>query len=249
MTGTFIESNFGIVNASQGVDVGVADQRWAPWAGDPSPVSGDTALDREVNALYADYRKRAEYLTAAERAPKDSQAGLEILHQSYLEAVQQAAQAGESNSLAGELRDQRDTAETAHKGTAWQEAIDGASEAVERAREAYVAFIEGNFPALLAERLSDAKKVPNEIAKLEAEYDAKLAPLQARWATLWDDSRAIVGNLHPFTRDDLPALGNYSEPPTPSQESIERHAALTSPAPASVPVPLPRREHAELTSV
>jgi hypothetical protein len=217
--GTFIESNFGVVSASQGVAAGIEDRPWQPWAGDPTPLSGDTPLVREVNTIAADYLKRTEYLAAAHQAPLDAQAGLEALHQAYLEAVHQEAQAGETGTIASELRAKRDAGERDYQGTAWKAAIDGATAAVEQ-----------------------GDKVTWEIAKVQAEYEAKLAPLQARWGALWNDSAKAVGYLHPYTRDDLPALGDYSKPPLPSAESIERHAALTSPAPATV-----EPEHAELT--
>jgi hypothetical protein len=229
MAGSFIGTNWGEVSASQGVSPGVADRPWAPWAGDPTPLSGDTPLVRQVNAIAADYRKRTEYLAAAHQAPLDAQAGLEALHQAYLEAVHQEAQAGETGTIASELRAKRDAGEREYQGTAWAAAIDGATAVVEQARELYTAWFEQNHAALLSEISPEGDKVTWEIAKVQAEYEAKLAALQARWGALWEDARKAVGYLHPYTRDDLPALGDYSRPPLPSAESIARHAALTAP--------------------
>jgi hypothetical protein len=177
MTGSFIESNFGAVNTSQGVAPGVADRPWQPWAGEPTPLSGDTPLVREVNAIYADYRKRAEYLVAAHQAPLDAQAGLEALHQAYLDAVRREAQAGETGMIASELKAQRDAGERDYHGTAWQEAIDGATSAVEQARDRYVSFFEQHYAELHAERVPEAERIPRDYAKAHEELETKLAPI------------------------------------------------------------------------
>jgi hypothetical protein len=171
MTAAFVETNHGLVNASQGLAPGVADRPWQPWAGDPTPLSGGTPLVREVNAFAADYRKRTEYLADAHQAPLDAQAGLEALHQAYLEAVHQEAQAGETGTIASELRAKRDAGEREYQGTAWQAAIDGATAAVEHARQRYIAIFEQHYAELILERIPEAEKITRDYVKAHEELD------------------------------------------------------------------------------
>jgi hypothetical protein len=230
---------------SQGVAFGREADPWTPWAGDPSPLSGNTPLTREINVLYADYRKRVDYLEAAKQAPKDAQAALEALHQGYLDAVHADAQAGKPSGLAEDLRAKRDAAERDHRGTAWQEAIDGASAAVDQAREAYVSFCEQNYARLILERLPEGEQVAREYAKAHDELEAKLTPIRQHWAELWEDSRKIVGSIHDFRREDLPVGNEYHKPPVPSSEALARNGVGASPAPAKL-LPAPVEPDAEL---
>jgi hypothetical protein len=241
MTGAFVETNYGFVNASQGITPGFPDMPWKSFAGEPTPLSGDTDLVREVNAIYADYVRRTEYLADAERAPRDSQEGLEALHRAYLAEVERSSQAGEASAVASDLRAKRDEGERVHRGTAWQAAIDGARLAVEQARDRYVSFFELHYAELHAERVPEAVKITSAYAKAHEELEAKLRPLRERWATLLEDSRKTVGYLVGFVPDDLPTSGDYTKTPLPTAESLERYGALTSPAPAI--------EHAELAEL
>ncbi|HXQ30126.1 MAG TPA: hypothetical protein VN848_12770 [Gemmatimonadales bacterium] len=228
----------GAVDTSQDIAFRRLDEPWRPFAGDPTPLlSGDSELEREINALYEDWRKRMVLLHEAERAPEDARQGVIALHEAFLAELDRAAQAGEGSTLVRELKEKRDAAETEARGADFQAAIDAAARAVEHARERYVSHLEQNWPALIAAKRAEAAKVAADHAKAYEELQRKLAPIQARWASLWEDSRAIVGHIHDFTLADLPPLNDFGSAPIPSAEAIERNggsvSAPTPPAPSA----------------
>lgn len=228
----------GSVNTSQGITFSRPDEPWRPFGGDdPTPLSGDSELEREVNALHADWRTRLAYRNAAEQALNDARRGVDELHGAFVAELERAAQAGEGSTLARELKEKRDAANTDAFNGDLQSAIDAATRAVDQARERYYSYLEQHWPALIADKRAAAAKVASDHAKAYEELQRKLAPIQARWASLWEDSRAIVGHIHDFTLADLPQLNDFGSAPIPSAEAIERNggsvSAPTPPAPTA----------------
>jgi hypothetical protein len=223
-----------IIDARQGFAAGVdrSAEPWRPWAGDPTPLSGDSPLVREANALHADWQKRVEYLDAAQGAPGDAERGIIALHQSYLAEIERAAQVGEASTVANDLRAKRDAAERDARATAWGESIAAAQRAVDDAEGRYVAFFEQHWRELHNERAAAAQKLAGEYVTANEELWRKLAPIQEAWGRIWEDSRKTVGYISGFSRADMPALGEYATPPLPSVESVARHGVTSDPAPA-----------------
>jgi hypothetical protein len=65
------------------------------------------------------------------------------------------------------------------------------------------------------------------------EQRAKLDPTEQRWHELCEQSRKVIGCIHPFTPADLPE-GDFTKAPFPSAESLTRNG-VTIPAPVKTP--------------
>jgi hypothetical protein len=214
---------------------------WKSWGGAPAPLSGDTPLIREANQLHEDWRKRSQFLADAKRECEDARLGVMALHGAYVEEVRRAAEAGERSTLSADLQSKRDGAERVFRGTAWDESINGASAAVAQAAEQHSSFLENNWPALIGELRPEAAQVVRDYAKAYDELRKKLEPLEGRWAELLEHSRQIIGGVHDFVREDLPALGEYAKSPLPSADAIERNGGV-------IPAPVTSRPLAEVAA-
>jgi len=210
-----------IVRVGERQEPYVGDGGWHEFAGDPTPLSGDSGLVREANALCENWRKRLRYLAETQAGPDTAAAAVTKLHEAYIAEVNRAAQAGEISEPAPALKDKRDAADRQARETAWQDIVEAAQRLVGDALEAYKAFMEQNWSALISEKRQEATRLPSEHAKLTEQYRAKLAPVEQRWNEICEESRKIIGYIHPFTANDLPA-SDYNVPPLPSDEAIER---------------------------
>jgi len=203
--------------------------QWTPFAGDPSQLVGDSPLIREANSLYEQWQKRRHYLAEAEQAPEDARLGVIALHDAYLAEIDRAVAASEPSTLAAELERKRDDADRDARTRSFEDTINAAERQVEIAASRYADLIADNWETLLGAIEPDAAKVAADYAKAHDELERRLAPIRERWSTLWEQSRKVVGGVADFCRDDLPDHGEYTRPPLPSVESIQRVTAPPAP--------------------
>ena len=234
-----IQTGFGPVNVSQGIDLSTitSEQPWRAWAGDPALLPGDSQLVRQANALCDKYVRATAYVGVATEEYKADTQALRLLHESYLAEVKRAAFKGEDSEVAEGLREKRDAAEARIRTEPYGERTMAAKEGAEQAREAWVSFMSENLVALVSELLAEAEALPEKFAKLRAEYDAKCHPLEVKWHELWEASRKIVGGTPGFSRDDHPEPGDFTSVPLP----VAAFNRYTHPAPVE-PDPEPEPE-------
>lgn len=215
-------------------------QRWTPFGGDPAPLSGDSDLIRQANGLVDAYQQRVANLQAAQQVIPNTESAIRALHHAFTAELERAAHAGETSTLAAELKEKRDRAEAELRGGDCDLAIDAAAGAVEQTRQAYVDFLETAWPGLIAEKVEAASEAVRALQKIEDDYRTRRDAALATWNRIYDDSRRIVGSLDgAFYPDDLPAATDYSKAPIPSAESIERNrpTPVIAPAPALIELP------------
>jgi len=207
---------------------------WHAFGGDPSPLSGDSPLEREANALAAEYRRRQDYLTEARDAPENARQHIISIHERYLAELDRCARAGEPRTEADKIKVLRDSVEAEAKSADFDAVVEAAAGALEDARQQWIAFMEKHWRTLLEGKRADSRKVVAEYAKAHEDLENKLTVIRGRWTQHYEDARKIVGNLDgQFTRDDLPPRDDFRTAPTVSAEAIERQ----NPRPVVAPTP------------
>jgi hypothetical protein len=164
----------------------------------PPPVD-----DPEAQELYDAYSKRAAHVKAIDDAERDAQLAVDIAHAAYQSELARAANEGVVSEIDGQLLAAREQAIASAHPELHQERREGAQALLEDAKRRYLRHVDLHALAYIAALEPEAVKVATEIAKVQADAERKLKPLQARHAELVQAHTFLLGGTVGLERADI----------------------------------------------
>ena len=186
----------------------------------------------EVRKLQAEVRERLQHVQAVHEGLGAAREGLKAAEAKVLAELDADAESMSDGSSLERVHAEQVKAlrELTEVEELHEQRLKRTTSLAQQAQVQLDQFVASNWQELHAELEPQANKVSERVRKITAEYEQKLSPFRQDWTQILNAQTQIVGRTDGIHREDLPAEGDYAQPPVVSSEALARLNQVAEPA-------------------